>query len=244
MRTGYIGSRIESEPFPDENASKWPLWWAPICDFVFFENPVPPEEWKQFIKISRTGSITELNREQAASLEALARSRNEEVWEAGMPIRGNDLNTTMDVSFWEAFNGVTKKLTYRLPSNGEEVSLTVRVPAGAVDGGRLRHRGYGDYGTGGGERGDLVITTAVRDEPPYYRDGADVRMDLSVSADVIVSGGSVDVRAPDGRTLRVKVSAGTKDGSTLRFEGLGAPDLRNPGCVGDLYVTLHVEKRD
>ncbi len=54
---------------------------------------------------------------------------------------------------------------------------------------------------------------------------------------------SLDSRT-DGRTLRVKLSADMKDGSSLRFEGLGAPDVRNRGCFGDLYVVLHAKKRD
>ena len=68
--------RLAAAPFPDENAGPRALWWAPIRDFVFFENPIPPEEWKPFIKISRTGSITELNQEQATTLESIAFSRN------------------------------------------------------------------------------------------------------------------------------------------------------------------------
>jgi curved DNA-binding protein len=77
--------------------------------------------------------------------------------QANRPSRGGDLNTTIEVSFDDAFRGATRKVTYRIPSTGETQSITVKIPAGAVDGGKLRHRGYGEYGTNGGERGDFLL---------------------------------------------------------------------------------------
>ena len=47
---------------------------------------------------------------------------------------------TIDVSFDEAFKGATRKLTYRIPSTGETQTITVKIPAGAVDGGKVRHK--------------------------------------------------------------------------------------------------------
>ena len=74
------------------------------------------------------------------------------------PAKGGDLTMTIEVSADEAFKGTQRKVTFTVPSTGEKQSLTVKVPAGAVDGGKLRYRGRGDYGYGGGERGDFVIT--------------------------------------------------------------------------------------
>ena len=57
---------------------------------------------------------------------------------ASRPRRGGDLSLTVDVSAEDAFRGVTHKVTYRIPSTGEQQTITVSVPAGAVDGGKLR----------------------------------------------------------------------------------------------------------
>ena len=156
------------------------------------------------------------------------------------PTRGNDLNTSIELSFFDAFNGATRKVTYRIPSTGESQSITVKIPAGAVDGGKLRHRGYGEYGTNGGARGDLVITTKVLDDEVYKRDGADVRMEMPVSVYDAALGASVEVPKPDGERVRLKIPAGTQNGKTFRFRNEGAPDVRSKGKRGALYVSVRV----
>ena len=158
------------------------------------------------------------------------------------PNRGNDLNTKIDVSFEDAFNGVRRKVTYRIPSTNETQSITVKIPAGAVDGYKLRCHGYGEYGVNGGDRGDLVITTHVVDSDVFHRDGADVRMELPISVSEAALGATIEVPKPDGSgsRLRLRVPAGTQAGKTFRFRDEGAPDVRNPGGRGALYVTIRI----
>lgn len=154
--------------------------------------------------------------------------------------RGEDLNVSIEIPFEDAFNGTTRRVTYRIPSTGETQTITVKIPAGAVDGGKLRHRGYGEYGQNGGERGDLVITTRVLDGPVFRRDGADVRMDLPISIYEAALGASIEVPTPKGKKVRLKVPAGTQDGKTFRFRDEGAPDVRRKGSNGALYITIRV----
>ena len=159
------------------------------------------------------------------------------------PVKGGDqdMNVTLNVSFDEAFKGAQRKVSYTIPSTGERQSITVKVPAGAVDGGKLRYRNRGEYGVNGGARGDLVITTKVQEHPLFKRDGADVRMELPVSAYEAALGTSVDVPTPDGTEVRLKVPAGTQDGKTFRFRDLGAPDVKHKGTRGALYVKVRVK---
>ena len=89
---------------------------------------------------------------------------------ANRPTKGSDLTMSVDVSAEEAFRGATRKATYRVPSTGEEQTLTIKIPAGAVDGGKLRYRGRGEYVTNCGHRGDHVITTHVYEHPVFNRD--------------------------------------------------------------------------
>ena len=105
---------------------------------------------------------------------------------------------TVEVSADEAFKGTQRKVSYTIPSTGERQSLTVKVPAGAVDGGKLRYRGRGEYGSNGGSRGDLVVTTKVAEHPLFKRDGADVKMNLPISMWEAALGASVKVPTPDG----------------------------------------------
>ena len=157
------------------------------------------------------------------------------------PSKGGDLTLTINVSAEEAFSGTQRKVTFTVPSTGEKQTLTVKVPAGAVDGGKLRYRGRGEFGVNGGERGDLVITTKVAEHPVFKRDGADVRMELPISMWEAALGAEVEVPTPDGTTCRLKVPAGTQDGKTFRFRDLGAPNVKRKGSKGALYVKVRVK---
>ena len=161
--------------------------------------------------------------------------------QAARPTQGSDLTVTLDVSAAEAFSGTSRRVTYKVPSTGEEQTITVKVPAGAVNGGKLRYKGRGEYGTSGGKRGDLVVTTRVAEDPLFKRDGADVRMELPVSMYEAALGAQIDVPTPDGTTVRLKVPAGTQDGKTFRFKEMGAPNVKRKGTRGALYVTVRVK---
>ena len=155
--------------------------------------------------------------------------------------KGGDLTLTVDVSAEDAFLGVTKKVTYRIPSTGEQETLVVAVPAGAVDGGKLRYKRRGEYGTNGGERGDLVVVTNVAEHPVFKRDGANVVIDLPISMYEAAVGCQVDVPTPGGSTVRLKVPAGTQSGRKFRFKNMGAPDVKHRGRTGELLVKIDVQ---
>ena len=155
--------------------------------------------------------------------------------------RGDDLSLTVDVSAEDAFRGVTHKVTYRIPSTGEQQAIAVSVPAGAVDGGKLRYKRRGEYGINGGERGDLVVTTHVEEHPLFKRKGADVTMELPISIYEAALGCSVDVPTPGGATVRLKVPAGTRTGKKFRFKEMGAPDVKHRGKTGALLVKVVVK---
>lgn len=155
--------------------------------------------------------------------------------------KGGDLTMSIDVTFDEALEGAQRKVTYRVPSTGEEQTLTVKIPAGAVNGGKLRYRKRGEYGRNGGERGDLVITTHVEEHPLFKRDGADVRMDVPISIYEAALGATIEIPTPEGKVVRLKVPKGTQDGKTFRFKDLGAPNVKKKGTKGALYVTVKVE---
>ena len=150
------------------------------------------------------------------------------------------MNVTLNVSFDEAFRGCTKKVSVKVPGSSAAETLDVKVPAGAVSGGRVRFRGKGAAGANGGANGDLLVTTKISDHPIYSRDGADVLMTVPVTVSEAVLGASIVVPAPDGTKIRIKVPAGSQEGTQLRVGGKGAPDVKG-GPQGSLRITLHVE---
>ena len=155
--------------------------------------------------------------------------------------RGQDMNVTLNVTFDEAFRGTEKRVTVRIPGKPESDTLDVKVPAGAVDGGRLRFKGKGGLGENGGEVGDLLITTKIEPHPYYERDKADVIVALPVTIAEAALGAQIVVPAPDGTKVRVRVPAGTQDGAFLTIKGKGAPDVKAKEGFGNLRIKVEVK---
>lgn len=117
--------------------------------------------------------------------------------------------------------------------------VTVNVPAGATDGGKLRFKGQGESGQAGGPAGDLYVVTRIKKHPYFSRDGADVLLELPISVSEAALGASITVPTPDGAKVKIKVPAGTQSGRTLKVGGKGAPKLKGSGH-GDLRVKVKV----
>ena len=156
------------------------------------------------------------------------------------PSKGQDMNVTLSVSFDEAYKGADKRVTVRIPGQAEKQTLDIKIPAGAVDGGRLRLKGKGRPGANGGPAGDLLITTKIEPHQYFKRDGADVVVGVPITIAEAALGASVVVPAPDGTKMRVKVPAGTQDGAELSIKGKGAPRVNGAG-EGDLRIKLQVK---
>lgn len=117
-------------------------------------------------------------------------------------------------------------------------SITVRIPAGVVDGQKVRLAGQGEAGPNGTPAGDLFVTVHVRPDKVFTRSGDDLEVTVPVSFGELALGGTVTVPTLDNR-VKVKVPAGTPSGRTLRVKGRGVP--KRSGTAGDLLVTVQVQ---
>lgn len=147
------------------------------------------------------------------------------------PSAGQDIDARTRISFRQAALGTE----VRLSVDGRTV--TARIPAGVHDGQRIRLRGKGRPGHGGGPAGDLMLTLEVDEHPVWSADGADLRITVPVSFDEAVLGTTLTVPLLDGGTVKVKVPAGTPSGRTLRVRGKGLVTTKR---TGDLLVTVQV----
>jgi molecular chaperone DnaJ len=121
--------------------------------------------------------------------------------------------------------------------------LAVKVPAGVIDGRRLRVCGKGQDRSPGREPGDLFITVRVRPHPLLKREGLDLLLDLPVTVKEAVVGASVRIPTPDGE-VSLKIPRGSQSGRRFRLRGKGMSDPA-AGKRGDLYVRVlvHVPKQ-
>jgi molecular chaperone DnaJ len=116
--------------------------------------------------------------------------------------------------------------------------LTVQIPAGVTDGGKIRFKGKGESGVSGGPAGDLYVVTRIKPHPYFTRDGADVLLELPVTLTEAALGAQVEVPTPDGR-VKLKVVPGTPDGKVFKLPGKGAPRLKGGGR-GDMKVRVKI----
>jgi curved DNA-binding protein len=156
----------------------------------------------------------------------------------GGPQRGQDIEYPLSVSLMDAFNGVEKQVSFRL-SDGTSRDLTVRIPAGVKDGGKLRLSGKGASSPMGGPAGDLYIIISVLAHPDFTRHGDHLEKKLVLKLSEALLGCSKDVATLDGEK-RVKVPPGVKSGTKIRLKGLGFP---TPGkkSRGDFYAVVELE---
>jgi len=156
-------------------------------------------------------------------------------------LRGSDLEASLELDFMEAAKGGEKRLTLQLAGEDgrpQTQTLTVRIPPGVGDGGRIRLRGKGAPGLGGGPAGDLWATVRVRPHAVFRREGRDLIVDVPVTIAEAVRGAKIEVPTLDGRAT-VTVPPGTDSGKKLRLRGKGIPDPAGK-APGDLYVVIQV----
>ncbi len=155
------------------------------------------------------------------------------------PIKGRDLQTTLEITFDEAFSGTQKKVKIKNPDSGETEEVLVKVPAGAVDGGKLRYKNKGGYGAENAQRGDLLIITKILSDPVFSRSGADVHMDLPLTFAEAALGTQLTIPTPDRKKIKLKIPAGTQSGKTFVLSGKGAKKVKGTGN-GDFKITVNI----
>lgn len=115
--------------------------------------------------------------------------------------------------------------------------VTVRIPAGAKDGMKIRVPGRGSAGQRGGPAGDLYVVTRVGEHPVFKRRGDDFVVEVPVSFVEAALGAQIQVPRPGGGTVKLRLPGGTQDGKQFRVRGAGAPKARaRSGERGDLIV--------
>jgi len=111
-------------------------------------------------------------------------------------------------------------------------TITVRIPPGVRDGGRLRIPNKAVDG------GDLYLKIKVRPHPYFRREGNDIHIDVPITFWEAGLGATIEVPTIDGKA-RLKVPPATKSGQLLRLKGKGAPDPKT-GKRGDQYVHIQI----
>lgn len=149
------------------------------------------------------------------------------------PQRGADLTATQTLDFIDGVRGTTIKLQLR--NSGEPTSI--KIPAGVLDGQKIKIAGKGQPSPNGGPAGDLIIAVTVKPHPVFTRDGLNLRVSVPVTFTEAVLGATIQVPTLGGDPVKLKVAPGTPNGRVLRVKGRG---VVTPRGEGDLLATVEI----
>jgi curved DNA-binding protein len=152
--------------------------------------------------------------------------------------KGQDATLELSITLNEVLTGVEKTISLGRSSGAEKVS--VKVPKGIDSGKKLRVSGKGSPSPAGGPPGDLYLLIRVLPHATFNRDGDDLIVDRKVPFTSAALGCSIDVPTLGGKSLNVKVPAGTQSNARLRLKNRGLP-TGPKGPRGDLYVRINLE---
>ena len=143
--------------------------------------------------------------------------------------RGSDMETEVRISIEEAHAGTTREIQLQGP--GGVKRLSVKIPAGAHDGMKIRLASQGGPGAGGA--GDLYLKVRVSSNGKYRLEGNDIIADLPVTPWDAALGTTKTIETPDG-TFSLKVPAGISSGQRLRLKGRGLAHK------GDFFAQIRI----
>ena len=150
----------------------------------------------------------------------------------GGPVPGQDLSATTSIAFIDSVNGTTIKLEY-----SGMAAINAKIPAGVLDGQKIKLRGKGQASPNGGPNGDLIITVTVKPHAVFSRDGNNLRLSVPITFAEAVLGATITVPTLGGDPVKLKVAPNTPNGRVLRVKGKGVTTAKG---TGDLLATVEV----
>jgi len=160
----------------------------------------------------------------------------ERVYNKKIPVRGENVETEINISIEEGFYGKEKKISLRTVE-GKMKTFTVTVPAGIRNGEKIRLIGQGKEGINGGKNGDLLIKVKIEDSNIFKLHGYDLYTDLLITPYEAALGTKVDVNSIDEYS-QIYVPKGTQSGEKIKIPQKGYK-IGN-GARGDLIAEVKI----
>ena len=152
------------------------------------------------------------------------------------PLRGENVETEISTTIYEAFNGSDKKISLRTV-DGKMKTFTVSIPQGIRDGEKIRLIGQGKPGINGGKNGDLFIKINIKNDKKFKLQGSDMYTDLLITPWEAALGTRVNIQSIDEET-KVYIPQGIEKKKKIRIPGKGYKDGK--GSRGDLIAEVRI----
>jgi len=159
--------------------------------------------------------------------------------------KGQDVEMELAVFLEETLSAESKKISFKVPQhapNGQRMgditkTLNVKIPAGVTDGERIRLKGQGAPGIGGGEAGDLYLSIRLAPHPRFDVEGHDLVITVPLAPWEAALGTKVAVPTLTGK-INLTIRPDSQSGQRLRVKGNGLSNKQ--GERGDLYAKLNI----
>lgn len=151
-------------------------------------------------------------------------------------IKGEDVETSIDISIEDGFYGTSKKISLRT-IEGKMKSFDVRIPAGIRENEKIRLLGQGKNGINGGRNGDLFINIHIKNNERFKIKGYDLYTDLLLSPWEAALGTRVNIKGIDDEST-IYIPSGVQSGEKITIPEKGYKDAR--GGRGNLVASVKV----
>lgn len=163
--------------------------------------------------------------------EEVVRSKKKKV-----PVKGENIETEINISIEEAFFGLEKKISLRTVK-GNMKTFSVKIPAGIRDGEKIRLMGQGKEGKNGGNNGDLFIRIHIENSNKFKLINNDLITDLYLTPWEAALGTRVNISGIDDNAS-LFVPPGIQSGERVKIAGKGYKDGK--GGRGDLITEVKI----
>ncbi|HEY5806726.1 MAG TPA: DnaJ C-terminal domain-containing protein [Povalibacter sp.] len=160
----------------------------------------------------------------------------------GYSSAGDDHAAKIQIDLEAAFRGGTQTIELKAPQLDSQGRVSVRprtlkvtVPAGVVEGQKIRLAGQGSPGAGGGPAGDLYLEVGFRPHRLFQAEGRDITLTLPVAPWEAALGATIQTPTLAG-PVDLRIPPNAKAGQKLRLKGRGLPGA----TPGDQYVVLKI----
>ena len=151
-------------------------------------------------------------------------------------IKGEDVETSIDISIEDAFYGTKKKISLRT-IEGKMKSFEVKIPEGIREKEKIRLLGQGKPGKNGGKNGDLFINIHIKNNERFKIKGYDLYTDLLLTPWEAALGTRASIKGIDDESS-IYIPQGIQSGEKITIPAKGYKDAK--GGRGNLIAQVKV----
>lgn len=150
-----------------------------------------------------------------------------------------DININYTCSVEESHTGANKLVEVKIP-NGESRFVEIEIPRGVDNGHKIRYPGLGDTRYPQLPNGDLYVTIKIQPHEKWNKSRNNLTMYLDIHAIDAILGTEQVIETIDGKSLAMRIPAGTQPNTKMRVPECGTYSL-DMTRKGDLIVEIKVK---